>query len=155
MRLVLFQPDIPGNVGAAIRVAACFGAGLDIIEPCGFPLGEKRLQAEIARAAMDYGALAQASLHAGWSAFLGSPARARGRLILLTTRGETPLYDFHFQASDLLIVGRESTGVPDEVHANVEARLRIPIAAEARSLNMAVAAAAALSEARRQVGWTD
>ncbi|MFQ5564244.1 MAG: tRNA (cytidine(34)-2'-O)-methyltransferase [Parvularculaceae bacterium] len=155
MRLVLYQPDIPGNVGAAIRAAACFGTGLEIVEPCGFPLSEKRLQAEVARAAMDYGALAPAAMHAGWAAFLASPARAEGRLVLLTTGGETPLYDFHFQESDLVMVGRESAGVPDEVRASADARLFIPMAPGARSLNMAVAAAVALSEARRQVGWLD
>lgn len=153
MRLVLYQPDIPQNVGAAIRIAACFGAPLDIIEPCGFPLSEKKLQTEISRVAMDYGAMKPATIHPGWKTFSESPAREEGRLILLSTGGAIPLYDFNFHPSDLVMVGRESAGVPKEVSDHCEASLRIPIAAAARSLNVAVAGAVALSEARRQIGW--
>lgn len=147
MRLALYQPDIPQNVGAAIRTAACFGAGLDIIEPCGFPLSSK----DIRKVAMDYGALAQPEPHGGWSAF--QEARAGNRLILLTTKAATSIWDFTFRPEDILLMGRESAGAPDEVHDAADARLLIPLAPGARSLNIHVAAAVALAEARRQVGW--
>lgn len=149
MRLALFQPDIPQNAGAAIRVAACFGAALDIIEPCGFPLDSKALR----RTALDYGALATPALHASWPAFLKSPERNAGRLVLLTTKAAAALWDFSFRESDILMTGRESEGAPDEVHAAADARLCIPLAPGARSLNVAVAAAVALAEARRQLRY--
>lgn len=144
MRLALYQPDIPANVGAAIRVAACFGAGLDIIGPCGFPLDSKDLR----RAAMDYGALAPPRLHDGWGSFLA--ARGAGRLVLLTTKAATAIYEFDFRSDDIVLMGRESAGVPADVHEGADARLLIPMAEGARSLNVAVAAAVALSEARRR-----
>ena len=145
MRLVLFQPDIPQNVGAAIRTAACFGTSLDIIEPCGFPLKSK----EIARVAMDYGALAQPRAFRSWEAFQNE--REPGRVILLTTKGAGPLWDFEFHEDDALLLGRESAGVPDDVHNTVDARLFIPMAKGARSLNVVVAGAVALGEAQRQL----
>lgn len=150
MRIALFQPDIAQNVGAAIRIAACFGAGVDLIGPMGFPAGER----EIRRVAMDYAAAVQPRLHSGWTAFLRD--RPPGRLVLLTTRSETSLWDFQFKAGDFLIVGRESAGAPDHVHAAAEARISIPLAPGARSLNVAVTAAVALAEAQRQIGpaWT-
>ncbi|GAB4531429.1 MAG: tRNA (cytidine(34)-2'-O)-methyltransferase [Amphiplicatus sp.] len=151
MRLALYQPDMAGNVGAAIRAAACFGAGLDVIEPCGFPLDAR----DIRRAAMDYAALAAPVRHASWRAFLESPERRGGRLALLTTRAATPLWDFAFRPGDVILVGRESAGAPEEVHAAADARLVIPLAAGARSLNVAVAGAIALAEARRQIGYDD
>jgi tRNA (cytidine/uridine-2'-O-)-methyltransferase len=147
MRLALYQPEIPQNMGAAIRAAACFGAGLDIIEPCGFPLDSRK----IARVAMDYGALANPEAHSGWSAFQGQLSPAR--LILLTTKAETSIWDFSFQPDDVILMGQESAGAPDEVHKAAHAQLRIPLAAGARSLNVATAAAVALAEVRRQVGW--
>ncbi len=147
MRLALYQPDIPQNVGAAIRAAACFGAGLDIVEPCGFPLDSR----EIKRVAMDYGALAPPVAHTGWQAFQKSLGGAR--LILLTTKAEQSIWEFEFRETDTLLMGRESAGAPDEVHEAVAARLSIPLAPGARSLNVAVAASVALAEARRQVGW--
>ena len=144
MRLVLYQPEIPQNLGAAIRIAACFGVGVDVIEPCGFPLKAR----EVRRVAMDYGALAEPVAHASWSAF--EQAR-RGRLILLTTKAEKSVWEFAFSEDDALILGRESAGAPDAVHAAVDARLAIPIAPAARSLNVHVAGAIALAEARRQL----
>ena len=150
MRLVLYQPDIAQNVGAAIRTAACFDAALDIIGPCGFPMSAK----EINRVAMDYRLLNEPTVHDSWPKFLESEARRSGRLILLTTRAEQSLWDMSLQEDDLLMIGRESVGAPEEVHAAVDERARIEIAADARSLNMAVAAAVALSEARRQTGWS-
>ncbi len=149
MRLALYQPDIPQNVGAAIRAAACFGAGIDIIEPCGFPLKAK----EIRRVAMDYGALAPPVAYSGWAAFEQEKKATLARVILLTTRADKTIWDFAFAKDDILLMGRESAGAPDEVHEAADARLIIPLAPGARSLNVAVAAAVALSEARRQVGW--
>ncbi|MBB5519460.1 tRNA (cytidine(34)-2'-O)-methyltransferase [Amphiplicatus metriothermophilus] len=151
MRLALYQPDMAGNVGAAIRVAACFGAGLDIIEPCGFPLDAR----DIRRAAMDYAALAAPVRHASWRAFCDSPERRGGRLLLLTTRAARPIWEFAFQPDDVILLGRESAGAPEAVHAAADARLLIPLAPGARSLNVAVAGAVALAEARRQIGYNE
>jgi tRNA (cytidine/uridine-2'-O-)-methyltransferase len=146
MRLVLFQPDIPQNTGAMIRLAACFGVALDIIEPCGFVLDDRKL----ARAAMDYGARAEIARHDSWQAYqAGQPA---GRLVLLTTKNATPLPAFAFAADDRLMLGRESAGVPEDVHAAADARVTIPMQPECRSLNVAQAAAIALFEALRQTG---
>ncbi|MEO1250969.1 MAG: TrmH family RNA methyltransferase [Pseudomonadota bacterium] len=147
LRLALYQPDIPQNVGAAIRAAACFGAGLDIIEPCGFPLNDR----EIRRVALDYGALAAPTAHSGWEAF--QQANAEARIVLLTTKGAQPLWEFQFEAGDIILMGRESAGVPDEIHESASARLRIPMAQGARSLNVAVAAGVALAAARRCVAY--
>jgi tRNA (cytidine/uridine-2'-O-)-methyltransferase len=146
MRLALFQPDIPQNLGAAIRLCACLGAGLDVIEPCAFPLSDRSLK----RAALDYGPQAELTLHASWSEFLAAPARRSGRVVLFTTRAERPYVAFAFEAADTLLFGRESAGVPDEVHAAADARLVIPLRPGLRSLNVATAAAMALGEALRQ-----
>lgn len=145
MRLALYQPDIAQNVGAAIRIAACFGADLDIIEPCGFPLDSR----EIKRVAMDYGALAPPTAHTGWRAFL--EARGEARLVLMTTKASEPIWDFQFRADDILLMGRESAGVPEDVHEAADARIIIPLAPQARSLNLAVAAGISLAEASRQL----
>ena len=146
MRIVLVEPDIPQNVGAAIRAAACFGAAVEIIGPCGFPLDSR----EVRRVAMDYGLLAPVRLHAGWQAFRAC-AEPPSRLVLLTTRGEDSLWDFRFAPGDAILLGRESAGAPEEVRAAVDAQVKIPMAPGARSLNLAVAAAVALAEARRQL----
>lgn len=143
MRLVLFQPDIPQNVGAAIRLTACLGVPLDIVEPCGFPLSD----AAIRRAAMDYAAMAEVHRHTGWRAFR---ALRTERLVLFTTGATTPLHSFVFRPHDALLFGRESAGVPEEVHAAADARVVIPLASGARSLNVVTAAAIALGEALRQ-----
>ncbi len=147
MRLALYQPDIPQNVGAAIRVAACFAAGVDIIEPCGFPLAAR----EVRRVAMDYSALAPPAAHPNWSAFLRACGSAR--LVLLTTKADRSIWDFQFRRDDIVILGRESAGAAPEIHDAAHARLRIPLAPGARYLNVAVAAAVAHAEARRQLGW--
>jgi tRNA (cytidine/uridine-2'-O-)-methyltransferase len=147
MRLALFQPDIPQNLGAAVRLCACLGVPLEIVEPCGFPLSDKSLR----RAAMDYGEAAEVVRRPGWSAFLAAPERAEGRLVLFTTRAAAPFQRFAFQAGDTLLFGRESAGAPDEVHAAAQARLLIPISPQARSLNVVAAAAMALGEGLRQV----
>ena len=146
MRLALFQPDIPQNLGAALRLGACLGVPVDVIEPCGFPLSD----AGVRRAAMDYGALADLHRHASWADFLAGPERKAGRLLLFTTRGAEALHGFAFRDGDTLLFGRESSGAPDEVHAAADARLYIPLAPGARSLNLTVSAAIALSEALRQ-----
>lgn len=149
MRLVLYQPEIARNTGAAIRAAACFAAGIDIIEPCGFPADAKGLK----RTAMDYGALAPPSFHAGWTSFMASEARRAGRLILLSTKAATAIWDFEFRSGDLIMLGQESVGVPDHVRDHCDATIRIPLAPAARSLNAATAGAIALAEFRRQSGW--
>ncbi|ALL12185.1 tRNA (cytidine(34)-2'-O)-methyltransferase [Caulobacter henricii] len=146
MRLALFQPGIPQNLGAAIRLSACFGVGLDVIEPCSFPLDDKSLK----RAALDYGPLAHMQRHLSWDNFLAAPERAEGRLLLFTTRGAVPFHQFEFQPGDTLLFGNESRGAPDEVHAAAQGRLVIPLQPVARSMNLATTAAMALGEALRQ-----
>jgi tRNA (cytidine/uridine-2'-O-)-methyltransferase len=148
MRLALFQPDIPQNLGAALRLSACMASALDVIEPCAFPLSDKSMR----RAALDYADNVSFRLHSSWREFLADPARAEGRLILFTTRAAEPYHHFTFQPGDTLLMGRESAGVPDEVHAAAQARLFIPLAPEMRSLNVVTAASIGLSEALRQTG---
>lgn len=147
MRIALYQPDIPQNAGAIMRLAACLGVALDLIEPAGFLLGDRRLK----RAGMDYLALLDLTRHRSWATFLEQRDPKR-RLILLTTRGTLPYHRFVFEPEDSLLLGRESAGVPDEVHAAADARLRIPMREGARSLNVALAAAIVLGEALRQTG---
>jgi tRNA (cytidine/uridine-2'-O-)-methyltransferase len=147
MRLALFQPDIPQNLGAAIRLAACLGVPLDVIEPCGFPVSDKALR----RAALDYAQIADITRHPGWSLFRTESERQNRRLVLMTTQGATPLPEFRFQPGDVLLMGRESAGVPDEVHAAAGARVVIPLVPGARSLNVVTAAAIGLGEALRQI----
>jgi tRNA (cytidine/uridine-2'-O-)-methyltransferase len=146
MRLALFQPDIPQNLGAALRLGACLAVPIDVIEPCGFPFSDR----DIRRAAMDYGQMAQVTRHTGWSAFLEARGAAAGRLLLFTTRAAQPFQAFEYHTDDILLFGRESAGVPDEVHAAADARLIIPLAPGARSLNLTLSAAMALSEGLRQ-----
>jgi len=151
MRLVLFEPDIPQNAGAMLRTAACLGVAVDIIEPMGFILSDKHLR----RAGMDYLDLAAVTRHDSWAAFLQSRQESHldvgGRLVLLTTKASVIYTAFRFQAGDSLLVGRESAGAPDAVHQACDAALRVPMAAHARSLNVAAAAAMVLGEALRQV----
>jgi len=143
MRLALFQPDIPQNLGAALRLGACLGVAVDVIEPCGFPLSDRAVR----RAALDYGEKAEVVRHAGWGEFL---TRREGRLLLFTTRGAVPFVNFSYRSSDVLLFGRESAGVPEKVFAAADARLCIPLVAGTRSLNVVTAAAMALGEALRQ-----
>ncbi|WP_374472139.1 tRNA (cytidine(34)-2'-O)-methyltransferase [Phenylobacterium sp.] len=146
MRLALFQPDIPQNLGAALRLGACLGVPVDVIEPCGFPLSDRA----VARAAMDYAARAETKRHSSWSHFLQDSRCAQGRIVLFTTRGASPYQAFAFRPGDRLLFGRESAGAPDEVHSAADARLYIPLSPGARSLNVVTAAALALGEALRQ-----
>jgi len=145
MRLALYQPDIPQNAGALMRLAACLGVPLDLIEPAGFLLSDRRLK----RAGMDYLEKLDLRRHASWERFC--EARVSGsRLVLLTTRASLLYHRFVFEAEDTLLVGRESEGVPEVVHAAADARIRIPMVAGLRSLNVAMAAAIVLGEALRQ-----
>jgi len=144
MRIALYQPDIPQNTGTILRLAACFGVGIDIIEPCGFVWDDRRLR----RAGMDYMELAQLRRHQSWSSFQAE--RDSGRLVLLSTRANRSHLSFSFRQNDILLLGRESAGVPDAVHDAVDDRLRIPLASGVRSLNVALAAAVVLGEALRQ-----
>ncbi len=146
MRLALFQPDIPQNLGANLRSAACLGVAVDVIEPCGFPLTDRALR----RTAMDYGENVAISRHSGWSAFRDSQLASGARLILFTTRGSVRLEAHAFERGDILLFGRESAGVPDDVHAVADSRVAIPLVSGARSLNVAMSAGIALWEALRQ-----
>lgn len=149
LRLALFEPDIPQNTGAILRLAACLGAAVDVIEPCGFAWSDRRLR----RAGMDYLAGVDLTRHASWKAYLDwRRAAPPGRLLLLTTGGDVPYTRHAFAASDTLLLGSESAGVPAAVHAAADARLVIPLRPGMRALNVALAAAMVLGEALRQVG---
>ncbi len=144
MRLALFQPAIPQNVGACIRLSACFGVELHVIEPTGFSFDDRALK----RAALDYGPLGHLVRHADWNAFQRD--RGPGRLILFTTNGASPLQDFAFDGGDTLLFGSEPSGAPEHVHAAADARVVIPIRPETRSMNLSVSAGIGVWEALRQ-----
>lgn len=147
MRLALYQPDQAGNVGTILRLAACLGVAVDIIEPCGFAFSHRALR----RAGMDYLEIAAARRHAGWEPF---EAELTGRLVLLTTQGDQPLPSATLRATDTLLLGSESRGVPASVPGRADLRVHIPQVAGTRSLNIAVAAGIAAAEALRQTrGW--
>ena len=143
MRIALFEPEIAQNVGAVLRLGACFGVAVDLIEPMGFAWDDKRVR----RTAMDYIDAVTVARHVDFAAF---QAGAPGRLVLLSTKGEQSPYDFEFDPGDTLLLGKESGGVPAEVAQACDAVLRIPIRGDVRSLNLATAAAVALGEALRQ-----
>lgn len=145
MRIALYQPEIAGNVGAILRLAACFDVAVDIIEPCGFAFSDRALK----RAGMDYATHVPVTRHADWAAFESS---VPGRRILLTTHGDTRLDTMRFAADDVLVMGSESSGVPAEVHDRADHRVLIPIRQGMRSFNIAVATAIGLWEAARQTG---
>lgn len=144
--LVLFQPDIPGNTGTLLRLAACMGVKVHIIEPAGFRLDEKAFR----RAGMDYVEQAAMQKHLNWTEFESWRDSQNRRLILLTTKSKQPYTKFEYHKTDLIMLGRESTGVPEYVHEIVDKRLTIPMTGHARSLNMALSAAMVLGEAIRQ-----
>lgn len=146
--LALYQPDIPGNAGALMRLAACLDFELHIIEPAGFRLDDAALR----RAGMDYRDKARLVRHVDWDAFEAWRRSEGRRLLLMTTKAETSLYAFAFHPGDIILMGRESSGVPDTVHAAADHRLTIPMAKDMRSLNMALSAAMVVGEALRQVG---
>ena len=143
MRIALFEPEIAGNVGAVLRLGACLGVAVDLIEPMGFAWDDKRVR----RTAMDYIDAVAITRHASFDAFRSSTP---GRLILFTTKGESSPYDFAFEPGDLLLFGKESAGVPDDVAAHADALLKLPIRSQVRSFNLATAAALGLGEALRQ-----
>lgn len=145
--LALYEPDIAQNAGAMMRTCACLGVDAAVIEPAGFRLGDSRFR----RAGLDYLDALAVARHDSWARFEAWRAAAGRRLALLTTKGETTLWDFRFRPGDVLLVGRESAGVPDAVAAKADARVRIPIRPPLRSLNVGVAAAIALVEALRQI----
>ena len=146
MRLVLYEPDIPQNAGTMMRLAAALGVAVDLIEPCGFLVDDRRLR----RAAMDYADFLDLTRWTSWRRY--AETTHAGRLVLLTTKASQPYTSFTFSADDRIMVGRESAGVPDAVHAAADARIVIPLRPEARSINVATAAAMVLGEAIRQTG---
>ena len=151
MRLALYQPDIPQNTGTLLRMAACLGVSVDVIGPTGFDMSDRSLR----RAGLDYLDHVDLTRHQSWDAFQAGRLNDHAevsRLVLLTSHGAVPYSDFHFADSDILLLGRESAGVPDAVHASADARLKIPMREGLRSLNIAVAAAMVIGEALRQTG---
>jgi tRNA (cytidine/uridine-2'-O-)-methyltransferase len=148
MRIALFEPDIPQNTGAILRLAACFDLGVDVIEPCGFVFSDRRLK----RSGMDYMDELDLTRHSSWDAYEHSLDKLNTRILLLTTTGDTAYTAFDYDPNDTLLLGRESAGAPDHVHEAADARLIIPMATGRRSLNVAMAASMVVGEAVRQVG---
>jgi tRNA (cytidine/uridine-2'-O-)-methyltransferase len=145
LRLALYQPDQPANTGAIMRLCACLGVALDIIEPCGFVFDDRKLR----RVAMDYIDHLSYQRHQSWNGFTGQLDVRR--LVLLTTKADMPYHQFAYRSDDVLMVGRESAGVPEEIHARADARITIPMQAGLRSLNVGMAAAMVVGEALRQL----
>lgn len=151
MRLVLFQPDIAQNTGTMMRLCACVDMGIDIIEPCGFIFNDKAMR----RAGMDYLDMVEYKRHDSWDDFLAFRAAnpdKYGRIVLMTTKAKTPYTDFRFLPNDLILMGRESAGAPEDVHKIADARVIIPMNEKARSINVAVSATMVVGEALRQCG---
>jgi len=148
MRAALYQPDIPQNAGTILRMAACLGVAVDVIGPAGFDMSDRALK----RAGLDYLDHVSITRHISFDAFENARAVRGGRLVLLTTAGDCPFTDFSFHGDDTLLVGRESAGVPENVHQAADARLIIPMQPEFRSLNVAITLAMVLGEALRQLG---
>jgi tRNA (cytidine/uridine-2'-O-)-methyltransferase len=148
IRIALYQPDIAGNTGTILRMAACFGLSVDIIEPAGFDLSDRNLR----RAGMDYLEMAALKRHVDFAAFDAWRISEGRRLVLFSTKATLPYTEFHYADGDVILFGRESAGVPDHVHDHADARLLIPMRGGGRSLNLALSAAIAASEAMRQLG---
>ena len=148
IRIALYQPDIPGNTGTILRLAACLGLGVDLIEPAGFDISDRNLK----RAGMDYLVLAALTRHVNFERFDETVRTGGGRLVLASTKAALPYVDFQFQPGDTLLFGRESAGVPDSVHERADARLLIPMVGGQRSINLAVSVAMITGEALRQTG---
>lgn len=147
LQIALFQPDIAGNTGTILRLGACLGVPVNIIEPAGFDLSDRHLK----RAGMDYLELATLNRHLDWQHFLVTQKENRRRLVLFTTKVDTPYTNFNFHENDVLLFGRESAGAPDYVHQAVDAEVTIPMVKTARSINLALSVAIGISEAMRQV----
>ncbi|MBM6582383.1 tRNA (cytidine(34)-2'-O)-methyltransferase [Microvirga sp. BT689] len=145
-RLAIYQPDIPQNTGTMLRLAACLDVPVEIIEPAAFDVSDRNLR----RSGMDYLNHAAITRHISWRAFEAWRQESKGRLILATTKAATPYVDFAYRPDDIILVGRESAGVPDEVHHAAQARVVVPMRTGMRSLNVAVTAAMILGEALRQ-----
>ncbi|MAE50461.1 MAG: tRNA methyltransferase [Micavibrio sp.] len=145
--IAMYQPDIPQNMGAMMRLCACMGVSLEIIEPCGFPWNDKKIN----KSAMDYFSAVQITRHQSWEAF--KDAIGNRRIVLMTTKGAQMHYNFKFQPGDVLLAGRESAGVPDDVHNQVDARIVIPMQNGQRSLNIVNATSMILGESLRQTQW--
>jgi tRNA (cytidine/uridine-2'-O-)-methyltransferase len=146
MNVALYQPDQPQNAGTILRTGACLDIPVHVIEPCGFPFSVKAFR----RSAMDYADLATINHHADYTAFENTCRKAKQRIVLLTTKSDCSYLDFKFKDNDVLMVGSESSGVPESVHYNADARITIPMQTEARSLNVAISLAMVLGEAIRQ-----
>ena len=146
MKIVLYQPDIAQNLGAAMRLCACFDISLAVIEPCGFPLTAKALR----RTAMDYATKVDLIRYASWDQFVKQQNQDGGRIVLLSTKASTPITEFRFRADDILLFGRESAGVPENIHKASDARIHIPICPGTRSLNLVSSASIAVFEGLRQ-----
>ena len=144
IKVALYQPDIPQNTAAIVRLCACFGARLDIIEPCGFFLSDKRFK----RVAMDYINICKVKSFKDFTEF--KKDKKNERIILMTTKAKGKYFDFKFNQNDTLLFGRESAGVPQSVHKSVDYKLTIPIQKEARSLNIVSSVAITLTEAQKQ-----
>jgi len=149
LEIALYQPDIPGNTGTILRLAACLGAVVHVIEPAGFDLSDRALK----RAGMDYLEMAALRRHVSWREFDAWRMTEIRRLVLLTTKAETPYTAYGFETNDILLFGRESAGAPGEVHEAADTRLTIPMAAGARSINLALSVAMVAGEAMRQLAW--
>ncbi|OHV85054.1 tRNA (cytidine(34)-2'-O)-methyltransferase [Rhizobium sp. LCM 4573] len=149
LRIALYQPDIPGNTGTILRLAACLGLGVEVIEPAGFDLSDRNLK----RAGMDYLASVTLTRHVNWQAFEDWRAASGRRLVLASTKAALPYTRLTYRSDDILLFGRESAGVPDHVHEKAEARVLIPMVEGQRSINVAMSAAMIAGEALRQTGF--
>ncbi len=149
IRIALYQPDIPGNTGTILRLAACLGIGVDIIEPAGFDISDRNLK----RAGMDYLAMASLTRHVNWERYEEWRTASGRRLVLASTKAALPYTKIEYRADDVLLFGRESAGVPDHVHENANERVLIPMVEGQRSINVAMSAAMIAGEALRQTIW--
>ncbi|MGP4690396.1 tRNA (cytidine(34)-2'-O)-methyltransferase [Agrobacterium cavarae] len=149
IRIALYQPDIPGNTGTILRLAACLGAGVDIIEPAGFDISDRNLK----RAGMDYIASAALVRHVNWERFEEWRATTGRRLVLASTKAALPYTKVAYRTDDILLFGRESAGVPDHVHDKADERVLIPMVEGQRSINVAMSAAMITGEVLRQTFW--
>ena len=149
IRIALYQPDIAGNTGTILRFAACLGLAVDIIEPAGFDISDRNLK----RAGMDYLAAVALTRHVNWEHFEAWRQASGRRLVLASTRAADPYTDFAYRPDDILLLGRESAGVPDRVHEIADGRVLIPMVEGQRSINVALSAAMICGEALRQTGF--
>lgn len=144
--IAMYQPDIPQNLGAMMRLCACMDVELHIIEPCSFPLNERKIR----QSAMDYGNIVKLTRHSDWDSFDAYAKEQTKRIVLMTTKSASPYLDTEFKNGDILLAGRESAGVPENVHNRADTRIVIPMAGSARSLNIVNATSMILGEALRQ-----